>query len=132
MQHLLVQWIKRGIQPSIMYAVESKKYDTVAMLLEMYYAASVSTRNARKKLPIELLWESNAVEDKESVEYFDSVFQLLKAYPETLRNIGTDDQPASTACSGRSGNGKKICRNSLLAFFRKAMRSSKRVQNRRF
>ena len=61
----------------------------------------------------------------------DSVFRLLQAYPETLRDVNTDDvKPASATRSGQSGNGKKSCRKSLLAFFRKAMRSSrKRVQN---
>ena len=113
------------------YACLGAKYDTIALLLEKYDAVSVSMRNAQNKLPIELLWESNAVEDRESVEYTDSVFRLLKAYPETLTIVGTDDQPASTARSGWSGNGKKSCRKSFLTFFRKAMRSSrKRVQNR--
>lgn len=31
-------------------------------------------------LPIDLLWESNGVEDKECVEY-------MKAYPETVMNM---------------------------------------------
>ena len=60
------------------------KYETIALLLDKYDAVSVSRRNARKKLPIELLWESNAVKDRGSVEYTDSVFRLLKAFPETL------------------------------------------------
>ena len=113
------------------YACRGAKYDTIALLLEKYDAVSVSMRNAQNKLPIELLWESNAVEGREGVEYTDSIFRLLKAYPETLRDVDTDDvKPASAARSGRSGNGKKSCRNSLLVFIRKAMRSSrKRVQN---
>ena len=45
------------------YACLGAKYDTIALLLEKYDAVSVSKRNAQKKLPIELLWESNAVED---------------------------------------------------------------------
>jgi len=56
------------------------------MLLEKYHAASVSKRNAQKKLPIDFLWESNEVEDRESVEYTESVFRLLKAYPEMMMN----------------------------------------------
>ena len=52
------------------------------MLIEKYDAASVSTRNVDGKLPIDLLWESNAVEERESVEYTGSIYQLLRAYPE--------------------------------------------------
>eukprot|EP00985_Skeletonema_marinoi_P019856 scaffold11525_cov105-Skeletonema_marinoi.AAC.1 len=59
------------------------------MILEKYDAVSVSKRNAQKKLPIELLWESDEVLDRKSIEYTEIVFQLLKAYPETWMNIGT-------------------------------------------
>eukprot|EP00984_Skeletonema_dohrnii_P031478 scaffold24019_cov159-Skeletonema_dohrnii-CCMP3373.AAC.3 len=68
------------------------RYGTIAMLLEKYDAVSVSKRNAHKKLPIDLLWESNEVEDKESVEYTESVFRLLTAYPETVMNIDRQKQ----------------------------------------
>eukprot|EP00984_Skeletonema_dohrnii_P017704 scaffold8135_cov127-Skeletonema_dohrnii-CCMP3373.AAC.6 len=63
------------------------EFDTIALLLDKYDAVSVSKRNAQKKLPIDLLWDSNAVEDRDSVEYTESVFRLLKAYPETVMNI---------------------------------------------
>ena len=66
------------------YACRGAKYDTIAMLLEKYDAASVSKRNAHGKLPINLLWESNEGIDRESVEYTDSIFQLLRAYPEMV------------------------------------------------
>ena len=66
------------------YACRGAKHDTIAMLLEKYDAASVSKRNAHGKLPIDLLWESNEVLDREGIEYIDSVVRLLKAYPETL------------------------------------------------
>ena len=65
-------------------ACQNAKYDTIAMLLKKYDAVSVSKRNAQNKLPINLLWESTAVGDRESREYTESVFQLLKAYPETV------------------------------------------------
>eukprot|EP00984_Skeletonema_dohrnii_P010078 scaffold3907_cov76-Skeletonema_dohrnii-CCMP3373.AAC.5 len=68
------------------YACRGAKYETIAMLLEEYDAVSVSKRNAQKKLPIDLLWESNSVEDRESVEYTESVFRLLTAYPELMMN----------------------------------------------
>ena len=66
------------------YACRSAKHDSIAMLLEKYGAVSISKRNTHGKLPIELLWESNEVNDRESVEYMGSVFQLLRAYPEML------------------------------------------------
>ncbi|KAK1734147.1 ankyrin repeat domain-containing protein [Skeletonema marinoi] len=63
------------------------EFDTIALLLDKYDAVSVSKRNAQKKLPIDILWDSNAVVNRESVEYTESVFRLLKAYPETVMNI---------------------------------------------
>jgi len=71
------------------YACRGAKYKTIALLLDEYDAVSVSKRNAHKKLPIDLLWESNKVLDRESVEYTESIFRLLKAYPETLVNTST-------------------------------------------
>ena len=77
-------------------ACRGAKHDTIALLLEKYDAASVSRRNTHGKLPIDLLWESNAVEDRESVEYTGSVFQLVRAYPEmvSISNL-TLKQPAT-------------------------------------
>ena len=65
-------------------ACHGANYDTISLLLEKYDAVAVSKRNADVKLPIELLWDSNTVGDRESIEYTESVFQLLKAYPETV------------------------------------------------
>jgi hypothetical protein len=50
--------------------------------LDKFDAVSVSKQNANKKLPIHLLWESSdrAVLDRESIEYTESVFRLLRAY----------------------------------------------------
>jgi ankyrin repeat protein len=69
------------------YACSGTKYDTIALLLEKYNAISVSKRNAHKKLPIDLLFESSDVLDRESTEYTESVFRLLGAYPETVMNF---------------------------------------------
>ena len=66
------------------YACRGAKYDTIALLLEKYDAVSVSKRNDHGKLPIDLLWESNAVDDRESPEHLETVFQLLRAYPEMV------------------------------------------------
>ena len=65
------------------YACRGEKHDTITLLLEKH-AASVSKRNTYGKLPINLLWESDEVSDRESVEYTGSVFQLLRAHPEML------------------------------------------------
>ena len=99
--------IDRQGNTALRYACLGAKYETIALLLESYDAASVSKRNTQKKLPIDLLWESNQVVDREDVEYIDSVFWLLKAYPETLRNVGLELQPALSACPSQSGIGKK-------------------------
>ncbi len=68
------------------YACRGAKYETIALMLGKFDAVSVSRRNAQKKLPIDLLWESNEVSDRESVEYTEVFFQLVKAYPETVMN----------------------------------------------
>ena len=73
------------------HACRGAKYDTIALLLDKYDAASVSKRNVTGKIPINLLWESNAVRDRESIEYTESVFRLLKAYPETVMNCNVNN-----------------------------------------
>eukprot|EP00984_Skeletonema_dohrnii_P029622 scaffold20381_cov75-Skeletonema_dohrnii-CCMP3373.AAC.1 len=90
----------------------SAKYDTIALLLETYDAVSVSKRNAHRKLPIDLLWESNLVEDRGSVEYTGSVFRLLRAYPEMVMVMNIDmqqqQQSAAAACPSRNGKKRKF------------------------
>ena len=90
--------IDRQGNTALHYACRGAKYQTIALLLESFDAVSVSKRNAQNELPIELLWESDQV-DRESVEYTDSIFRLLKALPETLTNAGT----------GRNGKKRKFC-----------------------
>ena len=65
-------------------ACHDAKYDIIAQLLEKYDAVSVSKRNADIKLPIDLLWESNAVEDRDSIEYTWCMYLLLRANPEMI------------------------------------------------
>ena len=67
------------------YACRGVKYETIELLLEKYDAVSVSKRNAEGKLRIEVLCESDKV-DRESVQYIECVFQLLRAYPEITMN----------------------------------------------
>ena len=68
------------------YACRVAKFETIGLLLEEYDAVSVSKQNAEGKLPIEVLWESDEVVDRESVEYTECVFRLMRAYPETVMN----------------------------------------------
>ena len=78
-------------------ACQNAKHDTITLLLEKFGAISVSTRNADKKLPIDLLWESNAVVDRESIEYTVSIYQLLRANPEMITGIDVQQAMQSSA-----------------------------------
>jgi ankyrin repeat protein len=89
------------------HACRSANHNAIALLLEKYDAVSVSKRNTHKKLPIDLLFESNEVLDRESVQYTESIFRLLRAYPETVMNIGTYAKKQSTSAAGTSLIGKK-------------------------
>jgi len=73
-------------------ACHRARHEIIAMLLERYDAVSVSKRNTLKKLPIDLLWESNEVINRDSIEYTESVFRLLTAHPETLMNVDMKQQ----------------------------------------
>jgi ankyrin repeat protein len=79
----LIAMDREGNSP-LHYACRGAKHNTIALLLETYGAVSVSKRNARNKLPIYLLLESDGVSDRESIEYTDSIYRLIRAYPETL------------------------------------------------
>ena len=87
-QHLLsldatvLDAVDRDGNTALHCACRGAKHDTISMLLENYDAISVSKRNANGKLPIELLWESNEVSDRESLKYTECVFRLLCANPE--------------------------------------------------
>ena len=107
------------------YACRSAKYDTISLLLGKYDAASVSRRNEQGKLPIDLLWESDGVEDRESIEYTESIFCLLKAYPETVMNfdnIDVSQQSILKQPPRRSQKKKSFWKN--LSFFRSRNNSS--------
>lgn len=75
-------------------------------------AVSVSQSNAYKKLPIHLLFESDAVANREDdTKYLEIVFQLLRANPETVM-VSKDAKQASIPQGGRpsrSGNKRKYC-----------------------
>ena len=89
------------------YACRGAKHDSIALLLETYDAASVSKTNTDGKLPIEVLWESNEVNDRESVEYMGSVFQLLRAYPELLAISNWTEKQSVDVDAARHGKKRK-------------------------
>jgi ankyrin repeat protein len=66
------------------YACRGAKYETIALLLGKYGGVSVSKRNRNNQLPIDLLYESEAVGNRESIEYTESIFRLVRAYPDTV------------------------------------------------
>jgi hypothetical protein len=66
------------------YACRGGNHKTIALLLEKYGAVSVSKQNVHNQLPIDILFESEAVNVREGVEYTESIFRLLRAYPDTI------------------------------------------------
>jgi hypothetical protein len=66
------------------FACRGANHVMIAFLLEKYDAAFVSTRNSHKQLPIDLLFDSEAVSDREGVEYTESIYRLIRANPETV------------------------------------------------
>mmetsp|Transcript_13253 Transcript_13253/g.21752 ORF Transcript_13253/g.21752 Transcript_13253/m.21752 type:complete len:177 (-) Transcript_13253:147-677(-) len=100
--------VDRDGNTALHYACRSAKYGTIALLLGKYDAVSVSKRNAQNKLPVELLWESNAVEDRESIEYTESVFQLLKTYPETVMNRNAKHQAKTGGSLSKNEKKRKL------------------------
>ena len=106
---LTLDAVDREGNAALHLACRNARHDTITLLLEKYDAVSVSKRNARDKLPINLLWESNVVEDRESIEYTESVFQLLRAHPEMIMDICVQTMQSSAATSSTlpCQNGKK-------------------------
>ena len=99
--------VDREGNTALHFACRSAKYETITLLLEKYDAVSVSKRNTEEKLPIDLLWESIAVDDRGSVEYTGSVFQLLKAYPETVMNNNVKNITQQAESGVRSSHNEK-------------------------
>eukprot|EP00984_Skeletonema_dohrnii_P014151 scaffold5922_cov109-Skeletonema_dohrnii-CCMP3373.AAC.4 len=83
-------------------ACQGGKHETIALLVEEHDAVSVSKKNAHKKLPIHLLFESDV--DKSSIEYTQSIFLLFKAYPETVNMASAEDED----CLSQTGLKRKF------------------------
>ena len=65
------------------YACLGANYELIALLLENYGPLSVSKRNLEGKLPLQLLlFETDSVGDRESTRYTESIYRLLRAFPE--------------------------------------------------
>ena len=76
--------VDRAGNTALHVACRIAKYDIIALLLENYDALSVSKRNDLNKLPIDLLFGSDSVSDREGIDYTGSIFQLIRAYPESV------------------------------------------------
>ena len=82
----------------------------IALLLDKYGAMYVAKRNSHGQLSIDLLLQNkNEVRDgdEESVQYTESIYRLLRAYPMTLmhydlRQAGSDD------CISQSKKKRKV------------------------
>jgi ankyrin repeat protein len=92
------------------YACRGAKHNTIGLLLEKYDAVSVSKRNAQNKLPIDLLWESDRVRDREGMEYTESVYRLIRAFPETLMDWSVIKTKRATTeeCPSRKAKKRKL------------------------
>ncbi len=66
------------------HACRGANHVMIAFLLEKYDAAFVSTNNSSKQLPIDLLFDSETVSDREGIEYMENIYRLIRANPETV------------------------------------------------
>ncbi len=85
------------------FACRGANHTIITLLLERPAASFVSTRNLQRQLPIDLLFESEAVSDRNDVKYVESIYRLLRAYPETLMNSNSDVniRPQATSNDGK-------------------------------
>jgi hypothetical protein len=88
------------------YACRTANHAVIALLTEKYGAVSVSKRNAYGQLPIDLLFSRRAY-DRQGVEYTESFFRLLRAYP-AMMNCIPNTTTTSHSDSKVSGKKRKI------------------------
>ena len=88
-------------------ACRGARYETIALLLDEFDAMSVSKRNVDEKLPIDLLFESDEVLKRESVDYTESVYRLLRANPETIMSTISQAQAQFPLAACHETEGKK-------------------------
>ena len=88
------------------FACRGAKHDTITLLLEKYGGITISKRNAHNQLPIHLLLESDEVSDRDDSKYMESIYRLLRAYPETV--IGVKEESKLDDDSHHSGKKNKF------------------------
>ncbi len=78
--------VDRERNTALHLACRGAKHATISLFLEEHGGISVSKRNARNQLPVHLLLESNTdtVRDRGDIKYLQSIYRLLRAYPETV------------------------------------------------
>ena len=81
---LVLEAVDRQGNTVLHHACRGAKHGTITLLLEKYGAASVLKFNAHNQLPIDLLFESEAVIDRGGTEYTESIYRLIRAHPETV------------------------------------------------
>jgi predicted transcriptional regulator with HTH domain len=74
------------------FACRGANHVMIACLLEKYNAAFVSTKNSYGQLPIDLLFDSEAVSDREGIEYMESIYRLIRANPETVMGCDMNER----------------------------------------
>jgi ankyrin repeat protein len=93
--------VDREGNTALHHACRGANHTIIALLTEKYGAVSVSKRNAHRQLPIDLLLQNkNEVSDKESVQYTESIYRLIRANPETLMHYDLR-QTLSEDCQNR-------------------------------
>jgi ankyrin repeat protein len=105
--------VDRGGNTALHHACRGAKYDIIALLLKKYGAVSVSKTNGHNKLPIHLLLESGATTNREDdTQYMESIFRLLRAYPDTLmmsEDIEQQQSISESSVTSHVGKKRKIC-----------------------
>jgi ankyrin repeat protein len=104
--------VDRGGNTALHVACHGAKYDTIELLLDKYGAVSVSKTNGHNKLPIHLLLESGGTSNREDdTKYTESIFRLLRAYPDTLMMSEDIEQQQliSESSTSHVGKKRKIC-----------------------
>lgn len=76
-----VQAVDYGDNNILHYACRGANLGILSMLLKTYSDLPASKRNQDGQLPIHVLWESEKIIDRECIDYVESVFLLLKAFP---------------------------------------------------
>jgi ankyrin repeat protein len=90
------------------FACRGANHVMIAFLLDKYDAAFVSTRNSSNQLPIDLLFDSEAVSDREGIEYMESIYRLIRANPETVMGCNMNMNERQQAQSEEIGKKRKV------------------------